>query len=145
MRVSHIILAALFALIWGLEAASVSEEEAERAAPTTVRSYQEIPWTTGGVGADERAKLERMKGDFNLKIVLAAKGGPFLGDAIIEIRDENGRKVFEGRSDGPWVFLKLAPGTYLVRAANQGESSEQKARVGDSGLTEVHFYWKRAA
>ena len=142
-RTIFIMLASVLGFVFTGGPARLAAED-EIAPPATVRIYQGIAYATGGVGAGEREKLEAMKTSFSLKLVFAAKGGPFLGDATVEIQDESGNKVFEGRSDGPWFFLKLQPGSYRVRATNEGKTFEQKARVGETGLVELHFYWQRS-
>lgn len=132
---------ALLAACGAFGSLAVADEEGSL---ISVKNYQGIAYVTGGVGAGERSALERMSKDFNLKLVFAAKGGPFLGDVAIEIRDAAGNEVLQGRSDGPWFFAKLPPGEYRVVATDQGRAQEQKVKVGETGLPELHFYWERA-
>ena len=56
---------------------------------------------TGGVGKDERAKIEKMSGDYELKIVLAAPSGSYLAQIPITIYDSNGTQVFKAEAAGP--------------------------------------------
>lgn len=155
MRTLNFTLASLLAFVLAVATIAAEEgptpEKAEEGPaieedyvpPLTVRTSQGVAYVTGGVGKTEREKLEAMKSDFNLKLIFAAKGGPFLGDVIVEIRDESGNKVFDGRSDGPWFLLKLPPGSYRILATSESETFERKAKVNETGLVEVHFYWQR--
>ncbi len=66
---------AVFAVLFGLALSSYVQD----IPLVEPRVENGIRYITGGVGIDEReAMRETLAGDYNLKIVLAAKSGPFL-------------------------------------------------------------------
>ena len=102
-----------------------------------------ITYISGGNGLDERQALNEVTGDYNLKLVFAEKGsGAYVADVNLSIMNMKGQKILEAVSDGPWFFVKLAPGRYKIAAESEGQSQAQQAKVGGGRLTQLHFYWR---
>lgn len=105
-----------------------------------------MTYVSGGFGLGERQALNDVAGDYNLKLVFAEKGtGAYLSDVKLSIVDMKGQKVLEAVSDGPWFFVKLAPGRYTITAGPEGENRVQQVRVGGDRLTTRYFYWRGEA
>ncbi len=101
-----------------------------------------IPHVSGGFGLEERQALSDVSGDYNLKLVFAAKGsGAYIADVKLSIADMKGQKILETISNGPWFFAKLAPGRYKTTAEAAGQSQVQQVTVGSGRLAQLHFYW----
>ncbi len=101
----------------------------------------EIPFVTGGVGADERADLQAKEKDYNLKIVAAATSGDYLAGIRVMIESPDNKNVLEARMAGPILLAKLPPGTYTIKA-NYGSSTQTRAvSVPEQGLREAAFRW----
>lgn len=102
-----------------------------------------ITYVSGGSGLEERQALDEVAGDYNLKLVFAEKGsGAYLADVKLSIMSVKGQKILEAVSDGPWFFVKLAPGRYRISAESEGQIQVQQAKVGGGRLTQLHFYWR---
>jgi hypothetical protein len=102
-----------------------------------------ITYVSGGTGLEERQALDEVAGDYNLKLVFAEQGsGAYLADVKLLIMNMKGQKILEAVSDGPWFFVKLAPGRYKIAAESEGQSQVQQAKVGGGRLTQLHFYWR---
>ena len=51
------------------------------------------------------------------------------------------RPVLETPMDGPILLVKLAPGTYTVRATLDDKTLTKSVTVSGNGLREVDFRW----
>src|SRR5262245_5506492 len=59
----------------------------------------DIPFVTGGVGADERADLQAKEKDYNLKIVAAATSGDYVANVRVVIESAAKASVLETRME----------------------------------------------
>lgn len=101
----------------------------------------DIPFVSGGVGDEEQCRLKEMAGDYNVKMVFAAMSGAYLTDVNVTIRNAQGQTVMDQDFGGPWVYMKLPPGTYDISADLNGIKKEQQVTVGGK-LKKVLFHWK---
>lgn len=99
-----------------------------------------VSYATGGVGIEERQAMEKMAGDFNVKVVLAGESGSYLSGLMVYIEDMTGKMVFECVTKGPWLYVDLPPGTYRVTSSYNHNSKMQQVKVGE-GLRKVIFQW----
>jgi len=106
-----------------------------------VQTKNGVSYVTGGVSDDERAALNNMARDFNLKVTLTIKTGEFLGDAAVHIRDTQGQAVLDVTTDGPLFYAKLPPGTYTVTIDRQGKELQKTAQVTSGRQTDLMFSW----
>jgi hypothetical protein len=87
---------------------------------------------SGGVGIGERqAMMEQFK-DYNLQLGFAQPDGAFLADVNVTIRDRAGNVVWSGTTNGPLLFARLEPGTYVVEADFEGQSQKRTVTAGRS-------------
>jgi hypothetical protein len=106
------------------------------------RTWQGVPYRSGGVGADERAKLEAFSGAYNLKLVFASRESlAYLADVEVAIDSASGQRILEAISRGPWFFTRLPPGRYRIRATQGGTPQERTVELGEGRPREVYFYW----
>lgn len=107
-----------------------------------VQDYQGVRYVSGGIGEGERTELGALSGQFNLKLLFAMQGsGDYLADLQVRILDSRGGVVLNAKSDGPWFFARLAPGTYTVEVSALGQAQRQTARIGSSA-SQLYFYWR---
>ena len=85
----------------------------------------DVPFVTGGTGADERAELQAKEKDYNLKIVAAATSGDYVADVWVVIESLAKKSVLETKMDGPILLARLPPGTYTIKAT-YGPSTQIK-------------------
>jgi hypothetical protein len=112
------------------------------ASPPQVSFYREIPYVSGGIGAEEREAVEAIGREHNLKLSFALQNGHYLGDVNVVVKDNKGKPVLEAISDGPLFFAKLPPGDYTIEATTGGETLKRTVHVSGRGQTQVHFAWK---
>lgn len=102
------------------------------------KSYQGIPYVTGGVGVGEREELEGRLSDYNLHLIFALEDeGKYLGRVDVTILDPSGATVLETTTDGPWLLARLPEGHYTVRATTRGETLEKTVDVKGGQMEEV--------
>ena len=109
------------------------------AAPTSTTT---VPHISGGVGYDERAHLEAVKPQYNLRLLFAISGaGSYLSGVKVRIQDARGNAVLETVSNGPWFFAQLPPGAYTLTLDNQGQVQQRSVNVLPQRATVENVYW----
>ena len=75
----------------------------------------DVPYISGGVGADAREELLAKEKEYNLKIIAAEKSGDYLAGVKVVIESARKEQVLDTTMEGPILLAKLAPGTYTIR------------------------------
>jgi hypothetical protein len=102
----------------------------------------DVPYISGGVGADEREAFAAKEKEYNLKIVVAEKSGDYLGDVQVGIESAGKRRILETAMEGPILLAKLPPGTYRITATSGRDRLTQTVNVPPQGLREVILRWE---
>jgi len=129
-------------LMWlPLAAALLFVAPAASAMPLEIQSFPGGRYVTGGVGGDEQAEMERLRKQFNLRILTARKrSGEFLADAKVTIM-QGGRLVLEAQMTGPLMLVALPPGAYAVRVEAEGRPIDQTVVIAPRDGRELYLYW----
>ncbi len=107
-----------------------------------IQDYRGIRYTSGGVGEGERAELNALSGQFNLRLLFAMQGsGDYLADIRVTIVDKRGETVLSAASSGPWFYAQLPPGAYTVEASTPDQTQRQTVTVGIR-QSKLNFYWR---
>lgn len=112
-----------------------------------VYNDQGIRYVSGGVGEGERAELNALSNQFNLRVLFAMQGsGEYLSAVQMNILDARGETILTAESKGPWFFAQLTPGDYTVEASISGEARRQPQRqtvqIKGSGQSRLEFRWR---
>ena len=99
---------------------------------------QGIPYLSGGIGSDERAQMDAMAGQYNLKMEFARSDRAFLADVRVAFRGPVSGEVL---SQGPILLIRLPAGSYAITATTNGVARTQNVSVGAGGLRTVAFLW----
>jgi len=121
-----------------------ASSSADSAAQPEAKTYNGIPYVSGGFGADERANLRAMNKSDNLELSFALKNKDYLGGADVVIKDDQGKEILKAPSDGPLFFTKLPAGKYTVEATAEGRTEEQLAQVPANGQSRLYFAWQES-
>lgn len=78
-----------------------------------------VRYLSGGVGVPEREQLSRLGRGYPLKLIFADRTGHYLCEVRVRVV-QDGRKVAEVPSAGPWLYLQLPPGRYTIHAVFRG-------------------------
>ena len=99
-------------------------------------------WISGGVGLEERSQFLTYRKEFNLRLVYAVrKTGHYLADVETGLMEPDGTVLLNIRSEGPFVFARLAPGRYTISATFRGETQRREVDVREGRDTVLHLYW----
>jgi hypothetical protein len=101
-----------------------------------------IPYMSGGVGEQERLCLAPMEKDYNLKMVFSLNSKQYLANETVTIHDMQGREVFLGRVDGPWLFVRLPSGDCKVTVSSEDRKSETRHVKAGKAMHVEYFTWK---
>lgn len=99
-----------------------------------------LKYYSTGIGLEERSKA--ISG-FPLKLIFANLRGELLASVRVSISGPGGIKA-EVTSEGPWLFLDLAPGVYRIKAQVDNLSAERWVRVEKGPTKVVHMHIKSA-
>jgi hypothetical protein len=106
----------------------------KQAAPASVEHV------SGGVGADELARLTSQEHRYNLKLVFTLNEGNYLADVNVVLTDARGRRLLEHLAPGPLLLARVPPGRYTVSATYEGKTVTREVRVGER-LHTVYLRW----
>ena len=110
--------------------------------PPAPTSATTVPHISGGVGYDERDRLEAVKSQYNLRLLFAISGaGSYLSGVKVRIQDAKGATTLEAVSNGPWFFAQLPPGAYTLTLDNQGQVQQRSVNVLPQRATVENVYW----
>jgi hypothetical protein len=96
------------------------------------------PPLSAGVGETGRAAHP----EYSVKLVFAQLKGPYMAQVQVQVTDAQGGTVVDMVSEGPWLFLDLAPGDYRVRATSKAGVARSAAfTVSGDGQETVYVTW----
>lgn len=89
------------------------------ALPLALQTAGDIRFITGGIGDEELAQLKAQENDFNLRLLLTAQHGEYVGDAVVGITDSAGKVLAVSESSGPYFYAHVPPGKYTVEITSR--------------------------
>lgn len=96
------------------------------------------PPLSAGVGEDGRTPHP----EYSVKLVFAELKGPYMAQVRVQVTDAQGGTVVDMVSEGPWLFLDLAPGDYRVKATSRAGVARSAAfTVSGAGQQTVYVTW----
>jgi hypothetical protein len=101
----------------------------------------DVPYMSGGAGADAREELLAKEREYNLKIIVADTSGAYLANVQVVIASARKERVLDTTMDGPILLAKLAPGTYTIRATSDAKTLTRTVTIAAQGLRQVDFRW----
>jgi len=109
----------------------------------------QVEYVSGGIGQDESSAFRQARGNYPLALTFAVEGGggssPYASGVDVVVENRQGQRLLNVTSDGPYLLARLAPGTYKVNAAYNGQLQTREVTVPQSGTADVKFAWKRPA
>ncbi len=116
----------------------LAEPSTPAASPASPAS---VPYASGGVGYDERGRMEAAKSQFNLRLMFAINGGQYLSGVKVRIQDKAGTTLLDAIANGPWFYAQLSPGNYALTLDNRGKIKTRNVNISNEGATIENFYW----
>ena len=88
-----------------------------------------VPLESTGVGVENRME----NSSYSLKLVFFEKGGPYVANVQVKIRDRLGNEIVNQISAGPWLYVDLEQGDYFVEATRQdGQLQGAQIHIGET-------------
>ena len=109
-----------------------------------VHTQGDVSYVMGGVGEEHAQAMESVRRDYPLSLLFVRKGKPknaYLADIPVTIKDARGKAVLETTSDGPFLYVKLPPGRYVVSAAHAGNTRTAHVYVSGKSHKHIVFEW----
>ena len=113
-------------------------------APLEVHRSGDILYISGGIGLVERAAMELRAKDYNVQLEFSAVTGPYISGVEVVIKDAGGSELLSAVSDGPWFFLDMPAGSYVIVATFRGDTKIRKLIVG-TGTKKLNIFWHAPA
>ena len=102
-----------------------------------------IRYVSGGIGIEERGWLAAHGHEFNVHATFAlAKGGSFVADVAVIIKDSAGKTLLTTTANGPKFLAVLKPGRYTLSATHDGQSLSRAFTVNEKGTQFLGFGFK---
>ena len=89
-----------------------------------------VKFVSGGTGASEKAWFNTNARDFNLKVSYNDNTGHNLAGVNATLTDSKGAQVLSTMTEGPFLLVKAAPGTYTLTSNYEGASQSKKVTLG---------------
>ena len=100
-------------------------------------------YISGGVGLEERAAMRPHEAEFNLRLLFAlSPSGQYLSAVHTLVADERGEILLRVDSEGPFVWMRLAPGTYSIAVTVRGQTQNRRVTLDAGRAAVIPFYWK---
>ena len=100
-----------------------------------------IAYLSGGIGLDESLAIKQTKG-YNLHMTFSqGPGNEYLASIDVDIKTQGGRSVLSLKQVGPFVYVKLPAGKYLIAIGNDGNNQSRTVVVGEKSTRDVNFHW----
>jgi hypothetical protein len=112
-----------------------------------LQTQGKVQYVTGGIGKDEADAMKQAEAQFPLTLEFATSAekpasdatAPFVADAIVAIRDQQGRGVLSARSDGPLLLVRLPSGNYTIEAEWNGVRKQRTIALANGKRQHVMF------
>ncbi len=89
------------------------------ALPLQAQKSGDVMYLTGGIGDEEMAQLKAEENNYNVRIMMSATGGAYIGDVMVRVIDDKGAVVATSESAGPYFYIQLPAGTYVVEMTSR--------------------------
>jgi hypothetical protein len=106
-----------------------------------VEQQGDVSYTSGGVGLDESRALLREQAHWPLSLRFTGPTADYLSNVHVRIVGGKGGEVLSTDSMGPYMLVKLPPGSYTVYAKYKDQEKKQAVTVAGPGKAKAAFHW----
>ncbi|MDR5778569.1 carboxypeptidase regulatory-like domain-containing protein [Caballeronia sp. LZ065] len=106
-----------------------------------VQQQGDVSYTSGGVGLDESHALIREQAHWPLSLRFTGPTADYLSGVHVRIVGGKGGEVLNTESMGPYMLVKLPPGSYTVYAKYKDQEKKQSVSVAGPGKAKAAFHW----
>jgi hypothetical protein len=106
-----------------------------------IQQQGDVSYTSGGVGLDESRALLREQAHWPLSLRFTGPTADYLSGVTVRIVGGKGGEVLNTESMGPYMLVKLPPGSYTVYAKYKDQEKKQAVNVSGPGKAKAAFHW----
>lgn len=106
-----------------------------------IQQQGDVSYTSGGVGLDESRALLREQAQWPLSLRFTGPTADYLSGVQVRIVDGKGGETLSTESMGPYMLVKLPPGSYTVYAKYKDQEKKQAVTVAGPGKAKAAFHW----
>ncbi|SAK64696.1 hypothetical protein AWB76_03538 [Caballeronia temeraria] len=106
-----------------------------------IQQQGDVSYTSGGVGLDESRALLREQAHWPLSLRFTGPTADYLADVHVRIVGGKGGEVLATDAMGPYMLVKLPPGSYTVYAKYKDQEKKQAVTVAGPGKAKAAFHW----
>ncbi|SAL80064.1 hypothetical protein AWB71_06038 [Caballeronia peredens] len=107
-----------------------------------IQQQGDVSYTSGGVGLDESRALLREQAHWPLSLRFTGPTADYLAGVHVRIvGGAGGGEVLSTESMGPYMLVKLPPGSYTVYAKYKDQEKKQAVNVAGPGKAKAAFHW----
>ncbi|KXU94585.1 hypothetical protein CR51_26395 [Caballeronia megalochromosomata] len=106
-----------------------------------IQQQGDVSYTSGGVGLDESRALLREQAHWPLSLRFTGPTADYLSGVHVRIVDGKGGEALSAESMGPYMLVKLPPGSYTVYAKYKDQEKKQAVTVAGPGKAKAAFHW----
>lgn len=106
-----------------------------------IQQQGDVSYTSGGVGLDESRALLREQAQWPLSLRFTGPTADYLSGVHVRIVGGKGGEVLSTESMGPYMLVKLPPGSYTVYAKYKDQEKKQAVSVAGPGKAKAAFHW----
>ena len=131
-----------------LALAGLDHTPVRAAVPLLEQTQGRVAYISGGISSDEADAMKAAAVSYPLSLELAVAGqqrSPYIADARVEIRDQQGNAVLDTTTEGPFLLVRLPSGTYKLDVQWNGAEKEATVQVVADRHQHVFFEFPRAA
>jgi len=103
-----------------------------------------VDYISGGIGETELEMMQGRAKDFPLELVFVQKSKQkeeYLADINVKIQDAHQNVILETVTEGPYLFVKLPQGRYMITAVYNKDEKVKYARVNSRKHQKIVFWW----
>ncbi len=89
---------------------------------------------SGGVGDEERARMESEVSRYSVRMTFAEQNGQYVVPDTLSVT-KNGTEVLHMKDAGPLVYAQMPPGQYAFRATYKGVTQTRVLNVSGGALS----------
>lgn len=95
---------------------------------------------SGGIGDEERAKMESQISRYSVRMVFSEQNGQYVVPDTISVT-RRGAEVMHLDEAGPLVYAQMPPGQYGVQVSYKGVTLNRVVSIGSGRASEMHLVW----
>lgn len=110
-----------------------------------VQTQGNVQFVSGGIGLDESESMKAAEKDWPLSMVFAQRRdgqNAYTADIPVTIQDAKGATVLQTTTKGPYLLVKLPPGSYRISSTYEGKELVRNAKVSQGAHARAVFEWQ---